>query len=124
MGTKHHRWHLPSPKRNPLYRGSDLVPSYPRLSAARGKKCPQRPSPSRKPSQNQSLGDLALAQLIIGDTEPGLAALHAAQTQFEKSGDRALLVQSLENELRLLEHEHRDTEVTAIQSRITQLERL
>ena len=76
------------------------------------------------PSQNQSLGDLALAQLIIGDTEPGLAALHAAQTQFEKSGDRALLVQSLENELRLLEHEHRDTEVTAIQSRITQLERL
>lgn len=76
------------------------------------------------PSKNQSLADLALAQLIIGDTEPGLAALHDAQFQFEKSGDRSLLVQSLENELRLLEHEHRDSEVTAIQSRITQLERL
>ncbi len=76
------------------------------------------------PTKNQSLADLALAQLIIGDTEPGLAALHSVQTQFEKSGDKSLLVQSLENELRLLEHEHRDTEVAAIKSRIMQLERL
>jgi hypothetical protein len=79
---------------------------------------------SEWPTKNQSLADLALAQLIIGDTEPGLAALHSVQTQFEKSGDKALLVQSLENELRLLEHEHRDAEVTAIKSRIAQLERL
>jgi hypothetical protein len=51
-------------------------------------------------------------------------ALHAVQNQFEKSGEKLLLVQSLENELRLLEHEHRDSEVTAIKSRIAQLERL
>jgi len=79
---------------------------------------------SEWPTKNQSLSDLALAQLIIGDTEPGLAALHAVQNQFEKSGEKLLLVQSLENELRLLEHEHRDTEVIAIKSRITLLERL
>ena len=38
--------------------------------------------------------------------------------------DKLLLVQSLENELRLLEHEHRDTEITATKSRLAQLERL
>lgn len=76
------------------------------------------------PTKNQSLADLALAQLIIGDTEPGLVALHAVQTQFENSGDRTRLVQALENELRLLEHEHRDTEVADLKARITQLERL
>jgi hypothetical protein len=75
-------------------------------------------------TKNQSLADLALAQLIIGDTEPGLEALHCAQTQFEKSGEKCFLIQSLENELRLLEHEHRDGEVATIKSRIAQLERL
>ncbi|MDX1928680.1 MAG: hypothetical protein SFV81_19280 [Pirellulaceae bacterium] len=79
---------------------------------------------SEWPTKNQAMSDLALAQLIIGDTEPGLAALHAVQNQFEKSGEKLLLVQSLENELRLLEHENRDSEVTAIKSRIAQLERL
>jgi hypothetical protein len=76
------------------------------------------------PTKHHAMSDLALAQLIIGDTEPGLAALHAVQNQFEKSGEKLLLVQSLENESRLLEHEHRDSEVTAIKSRIAQLERL
>lgn len=76
------------------------------------------------PSKNQSLADLAIAQLIIGDTEPGLAALHTAQAQFEKAGDKQLLVQSLDNELRLLEHEHRETDIATIRARITQLERL
>ncbi len=76
------------------------------------------------PAKNQSLADLALAQLIIGDTEPGLAALHAAQRQFEKAGEKQLLVQALDNELRLLEHENRDAEVTALKTRIAQLERL
>jgi len=76
------------------------------------------------PTKNQSLADLALAQLIIGDTEPGLAALHSAQTQFEKAGEKQLLVQALDNELRLLEHERRDEEVTTLRSRIAQLERL
>ena len=76
------------------------------------------------PTKNQSLADLALAQLIVGDTEPGLVALHAAQTQFEEAGEKELLVQALDNELRLLEHEHRDAEVVNLRARILQLERL
>ena len=79
---------------------------------------------SNWPTKNQSLADLALAQLIIGDTEPGLAALHAAQSQFEKAGEKQLLVQSLDNEVRLLEHEHRAAELTALRARISQLEKL
>lgn len=79
---------------------------------------------TRWPTRNQSLADLAIAQLIIGDTDTGLNALHEVQLLLEKSGERGLLVQSLENELRLLEHEHRGSQISAIKSRIRQLERL
>jgi tetratricopeptide (TPR) repeat protein len=75
------------------------------------------------PMRNQSLADLAIAQLIIGDTDTGLDALHEAQDLLEKSGERFLLVQSLENELRLLEHEHRGHQTSAIKARILQLEK-
>ncbi len=81
-------------------------------------------STSDWPTKHQSLADLALAQLIIGDTETGLTALHTAQSHFERRGDNHLLIQSLENELRLLEHERRTSEVAALKSRIDQLERL
>lgn len=73
-------------------------------------------------TRNQALADLALAQLIIGDTEPGLEALHAVQTQFIQSGDRIMLIRSLENELHLLEHEQRTNEATAVRKRISELE--
>lgn len=75
-------------------------------------------------TKSQALADLALAQLIIGDTEPGLEALHAVQAQFAQSGDKLLLIRSLENELRLLEHEHRDQAASAIKQRISELERI
>jgi hypothetical protein len=75
-------------------------------------------------TKNQALADLALAQLIIGDTDPGLIALHAVQAQFEQDGDHLLLIRSLENELRLLEHEHRAQEASAIKMRIVELERV
>jgi hypothetical protein len=75
-------------------------------------------------TRNQALADLALAQLIIGDTEPGLEALHAVQAQFIQSGDRLMLLRSLENELHLLEHEQRTQEATLIRKRINELEAL
>jgi hypothetical protein len=62
--------------------------------------------------------------LIIGDTEPGLEALHAVQAQFAQDGDNLLLIRSLENELRLLEHEHREQAASSIKQRITELERI
>ena len=74
------------------------------------------------PTKNQALADLALAQLIIGDTDPGLDALHAVQAQFAQDGDDLLLIRSLENELRLLEHEHRDDEAADVKLRIAELE--
>ena len=73
-------------------------------------------------TKNQALADLALAQLIIGDTEPGLEALHAVQAQFEQDGDDLLLIRSLENELRLLEHEHRTQEAAAVKKKLAELE--
>ncbi len=76
------------------------------------------------PTKNQAKADLALAQLIIGDSEPGLQALHEVQSQLEKSGERRLLIQSLNNELRLLEHERRDSDIALVKSRIAQLERV
>jgi tetratricopeptide (TPR) repeat protein len=76
------------------------------------------------PFKHQAQADLALAQLIIGDTQAGLDALHAAQSQFAQAGNQLELIRSLENERRLLEHEERPGEAAAIASRITQLERL
>lgn len=73
-------------------------------------------------TKNEALADLALAQLIIGDTEPGLEALHAAQAELEHTGDELLLIRSLENELRLLQHEQRDKEAAKVQQRISELE--
>lgn len=73
-------------------------------------------------TRNQALADLALAQLIIGDTEPGLEALHAVQAQFIQAGDRSMLLRSLENELNLLEHEQKTNEAALIRKRIAELE--
>ncbi|MFO0942136.1 MAG: hypothetical protein U0930_15470 [Pirellulales bacterium] len=76
------------------------------------------------PGRNQALADLAIAQLIFGDTDAGLVSLHEAQQQLEKSGERTLLIQALDNEVRLLEHENRLKQIDAIKSRILQLEKL
>ncbi len=73
-------------------------------------------------NRNQAMADLALAKLIIGETEPGLEALHAVQAQFIQAGDRLMLIRSLENELHLLEHEQRTQEATTIRKRLTELE--
>ena len=75
-------------------------------------------------TRNQALADLALAQLIIGDTQPGLDALHSVQAQFIQSGDRPMLIRSLENEMHLLEHEQRTQEAIEVRKRIAELETL
>jgi len=75
-------------------------------------------------TKNQSLADLAVAQLIFGDTETGLSALHEVQELMQKAGERDLLVRCLENELRLMEHEGRAKECGLIREKIIQLERL
>lgn len=76
------------------------------------------------PNKNQSIADLAIAQLIFGDTNVGLTALHEAQKMMEKHGERELLVRSLENELRLMEHEGRLQEMSVIKAKIIELEQL
>ncbi|WP_143549326.1 hypothetical protein [Rhodopirellula bahusiensis] len=63
-----------------------------------------------------------LGLLILGETEFGLDALHAAQTVFEQNGERGALLQSLENELRLLEHEGRGIEANQVRQKIQLIE--
>lgn len=79
---------------------------------------------SNWPGKSQALADLAIAQLILGDTETGLKALREAQIMLEKTDQREALVLSLSNELRLLEHENRSHECQHIRTRIARLERL
>ncbi|MCC6511310.1 MAG: hypothetical protein IT423_19570 [Pirellulaceae bacterium] len=75
-------------------------------------------------TKSAAMADLALAQLIIGDTEPGLEALHTVQAQFAQAGDTLMLLRSLENELHLLEHEQRASDVQAVKQRMAELEKL
>lgn len=79
---------------------------------------------SNWPTKPQALADLATAQLILGDTETGLKALHEAQQLLEKAGQREALVRSLENEIRLLEHENRGQESREVKMKVIRLERL
>jgi len=74
------------------------------------------------PSKNQAMADLAIAQLIIGGTDQGLESMHEAQSRFQASDDLASLIQSLENELRLLDHEGRKGDSSAVQERIALVE--
>jgi hypothetical protein len=76
------------------------------------------------PGRNKSLADLAIAQLIIGDTEAGLAALHEAQTALDHSKQRSVLIDSLENELRLMEFEGRSADCQRINGDLHKLEQL
>ncbi len=74
------------------------------------------------PSKAQAIADLAIAQLIIGSTEQGLVSVHEAQSRFQANDDIASLIQSLENEARLLEHEGRKQDCTLLMERIATIE--
>lgn len=74
------------------------------------------------PTRSQAEADLALAQLIIGDTDQGLKSLHTVQSKFQMQGDYVSLLQSLENELRILQLEGRTEEAKEIQLRIRSIE--
>ena len=75
------------------------------------------------PTRREAEADFALAQLIIGDTDQGLKALHAAQAKFQSQRDYVALLQSLENELRILELEERTEDAQAVRDRIREIER-
>jgi tetratricopeptide (TPR) repeat protein len=68
------------------------------------------------PLKVQAEADLALAQLIIGDTEQGLVALRLARQHFEQLGDTASMLQAIENEVQILELENRTSELEALRS--------
>lgn len=74
------------------------------------------------PKRTHAEADLALAQLIIGDSEQGRRALHAAQRKFELRNDIRALLQALENERRLLQHEQQHDALKKTVRRIADLE--
>lgn len=74
------------------------------------------------PSRSEAEADLALALLIIGDTDDGLEALHSVQDNFRLQGNSAALLQSLENERKILELEQRQDALKVVQQRIEELE--
>ena len=76
------------------------------------------------PGRAHSQADLALAKLILGETSPGLDALHLAQATFVQNGDWLALVKSLENEMSLLQHEDRMEEKNSLQRRIAEIEQI
>ncbi|MFC1759722.1 hypothetical protein ACFL2H_13305, partial [Planctomycetota bacterium] len=74
------------------------------------------------PARSKAEADLALVMLIIGETDRGLDALHAAQRTFESKGDLSSLLLSLENEKRLLEHEGKADAATRVRQHIRRIE--
>ena len=74
------------------------------------------------PNKSKAEADLALAMLVIGETDQGLKKLHLAQRKFEILGDSTSLLQSLENEMRLLRHEGKTNEAEKVQRRILRVE--
>ncbi len=78
---------------------------------------------SHWPARHQAEADLALAQIIVGNTDIGLETLHTVQEKFREQKDTASLLQALENELKSLELEKRDEAAKLVQSKIREIER-
>ena len=76
------------------------------------------------PGRVKAEADFALAHLITGETAEGLRLLHAAQRRFEIQGDHGALLQSLENELKLLQHEGKQEPIEVVRHRMDELERM
>lgn len=66
------------------------------------------------PGQANFRADLGLAYLMVGRAEQGLRHLHAAQEQFQASGDVVGLLQTLENESKY----HEATEQTELATQV------
>lgn len=75
------------------------------------------------PSKLDAQADLALALAILGETDLALTALHTAQRNFERAGNKVNLLKSLNNELRLLEHEGLKAEYDQIEKKISRIQR-
>jgi hypothetical protein len=75
------------------------------------------------PERAEAEADLGLAQLMVGNEVQGLERLHGAQRRFEANRQHDLLIRSLWNEGRYLEHKGKHkAEVTAIEDRLRSLE--
>lgn len=74
------------------------------------------------PARAKAEADLALARLIIGDTDQGLEVLRSVQKRFQQTGDVISLLQALENERSLLAHEGRMAAALSVQKRIDSIE--
>jgi hypothetical protein len=74
------------------------------------------------PGRSRAEADRVLGMLILGETDPGLESMHAIQQTFEQQNERLALLQSLENELHLLEHEGRDAESENVREKIRRIE--
>lgn len=75
------------------------------------------------PSKLDAQADLALALAILGETDRALSALHKTQRNFERAGNKVSLLKSLNNELRLLEHEGLNADFQRVESKISKIQR-
>ena len=73
------------------------------------------------PERTEAMADLGLAYLLAGDEMSGLRWLHVAQQEFEGSGDRDSLKQSLENEVAYLEIAKKSEQSAAVRHRLAAL---
>lgn len=73
-------------------------------------------------TRSSAEADLALASLILGDTDAGLQKLKSAQKKFESEGNVQSLLHSLENELEILRHENRAEQAKLLERKIAAIE--
>ncbi|MEL6104920.1 MAG: hypothetical protein AAFU85_02735 [Planctomycetota bacterium] len=76
------------------------------------------------PGQLSARADLANVQMIVGDIDDALPALHAVQAEMLGQRKWQSLCQSLENEAAILEVEGRNKEAKAIRRRIHEINQL
>lgn len=74
-------------------------------------------------TRSSAEADLALATLIIGDTDEGLKKLQAVRRKFAAEGDIDAQLHTLKNEIEILELEGRDADVARVKQEILMLER-
>ncbi len=74
-------------------------------------------------TRSSAEADLALATLIIGDTDQGLKRLETVRQKFAAEGDIDAQLHTLQNEIRILELEGREADVTRVSQEILVLER-
>ena len=78
----------------------------------------------RWPGRLAAEADLISVQLILGELDDALSALHAVQNEMMKSNQWQALCRSLQNEAAMLEADGRDRESEEILQRIRRIEQI